>query len=430
MSSDPSTSTTTIASKFTHALEDIPSISPDRTKPTYTTIYHFLDKLLENASSIPYPGTELGHLSLVLTNLEYLDINDNIPFEPPIDPGPTVDTPRGADPATIQQANRDHDTLTRNYNTYIDTKKLLRNMIINKVDDMYINSLKHRITKYANVNPITIITHLKQTYGQIQLSDKTANYKRMTIPWNPPAPIEQLWKQLQDGQNFAQQGNEPISNETLARLGYENILATGLFDSSCKKWRARAPNDQTFTELQVFFAHEVTDYEAHVPTSGTRGYANSTETIQDIVHNELQQIFTQHNPEIFSAQANATQETHPNPVEPTPTPAPTADPVISELRNLVNALSTTNTSSQNHSNTYNRRPYNNRNRLPRRNTSRPNVPAQGLDENGIPVSYCWSHGITHNLRHTSKSCTRPKDGHQEEATYTNQMGGCAHRLGT
>ena len=38
-------------------------------------------------------------------------------------------------------------------------------MIINCVDDEYINHLCNPITKYALVTPLDLITHLKDTYG-------------------------------------------------------------------------------------------------------------------------------------------------------------------------------------------------------------------------------------------------------------------------
>ena len=48
--------------------------------------------------------------------------------------------------------------------------------------------------------------------------------------------------------------------------------------------------------------------------------------------------------------------------------------------------------------------------------------AQALEE-GIAVSYCWSHGVTQNLRHNSQTCNRKKQGHKDDATYQNRMGG-------
>ena len=44
-------------------------------------------------------------------------------------------------------------------------------------------------------------------------------------------------------------------------------------------------------------------------------------------------------------------------------------------------------------------------------------------QGGYPITYCWSCGITGNLLHHSRTCKSKKDGHQEKATLTNQMGG-------
>ena len=141
MSTDSTVSSTNISAKFQYAarLADIPALSTETKKPTFTSIYHLflVDKLLANASSIPYPGTDLGHISLVLTDQEeFLTINNkNIASNPPADPGPTIVTPQGATSAQIQQLHRDHATHTCIYNTHIDTKQLLRKFIISKVDD-------------------------------------------------------------------------------------------------------------------------------------------------------------------------------------------------------------------------------------------------------------------------------------------------------
>ena len=48
--------------------------------------------------------------------------------------------------------------------------------------------------------------------------------------------------------------------------------------------------------------------------------------------------------------------------------------------------------------------------------------AQALLE-GVPVTYCYTHGVTTNLSHNSKTCTRRTEGHKEESTYDNRMGG-------
>jgi hypothetical protein len=45
-------------------------------------------------------------------------------------------------------------------------------------------------------------------------------------------------------------------------------------------------------------------------------------------------------------------------------------------------------------------------------------------ETGRKIYYCWSHGGNTNPNHTSAKCTRPKEGHQKEATWFDMMDGC------
>ena len=43
---------------------------------------------------------------------------------------------------------------------------------------------------------------------------------------------------------------------------------------------------------------------------------------------------------------------------------------------------------------------------------------------GVKMFYCWSHGLGKNRAHTSQTCQNRKDGHHENATADNMMGGC------
>jgi hypothetical protein len=40
-----------------------------------------------------------------------------------------------------------------------------------------------------------------------------------------------------------------------------------------------------------------------------------------------------------------------------------------------------------------------------------------------PLGYCWTHGYRDVRGHNSQNCTRKNEGHQDEATRTNNMGG-------
>lgn len=53
----------------------------------------------------------------------------------------------------------------------------------------------------------------------------------------------------------------------------------------------------------------------------------------------------------------------------------------------------------------------------------PDGPAMYCVPTGVWMAYCWSHGITNNTAHTSKTCKNKAIGHQEDATIDNMMGG-------
>eukprot|EP00978_Attheya_sp_CCMP212_P021256 scaffold61947_cov63-Attheya_sp.AAC.2 len=44
----------------------------------------------------------------------------------------------------------------------------------------------------------------------------------------------------------------------------------------------------------------------------------------------------------------------------------------------------------------------------------------------LPYDYCWSHG---KCKHSSKTCLIRKEGHKEEATQTNKLGGSGRMYG-
>jgi hypothetical protein len=43
--------------------------------------------------------------------------------------------------------------------------------------------------------------------------------------------------------------------------------------------------------------------------------------------------------------------------------------------------------------------------------------------NGIPLFYCWSHGLSKTSQHTSKTCNNQSEGHCADATIENRLGG-------
>ena len=189
---------------FPHEQDTIPHIPTSTLKPNYVSILEFQDKLVENATAILYNRNVYGHLVLVVDDQEYFQATNHV-WVDQVDPGLNPTIPNQATAAQIQEHIRQHNEA---YTTFITTSNLLRNMIVNSIDDKYINALKPCITKYSEVEPIDLLNHLKDHYGKVTEHDLIGNAARMKTAWNTPTPIEVLWKQLKASKKIAGQGGE------------------------------------------------------------------------------------------------------------------------------------------------------------------------------------------------------------------------------
>ncbi len=407
-------STTDIVAQFPIALADMPKIATATTRPSYTSITKFQEAINSQALAIPINNSDLGHLALVITRAEYASVNNNVAFVAPTSPGEVPVHTGNPTAAQIAETNRIFQVNTNTFQVFQNTRTQLRSMIINATPDQYICALKHSITQYANVTPLQLMNHLKATYGAITSDDLTSNYERMTAPWNPPTPIETLFNQLKEGKEFAQKGHERFENSQLMRLAYDNIKATGLFDVQCREWRHKSAAEKNYTNFVEFFTAAETDRNQNEATTGSAGY--SANAVREAVRDEFNTIMAEQATD--TSTANLTHDDVASFLgETQPTEQANAAVTMENLESLLTKLM----DSRNNDNRGSR--YRNRDRDRDRDRNRDQPVAQGFDDDGKPISYCWSHGITHNLKHHSCSCKRKKEGHKDAATLHNRLGG-------
>jgi hypothetical protein len=288
------------------------------------------------------------------------------------------------------------------------TRTALKNCIINAVDDKYINKIKNSNTGYATVTPNILLKHLWKHYGKVDDSDLSANELCMKAAWHPPTSIETLFEQLKDGQDFAKKGGENLTDATIIRYGYDIIKATGVFDRDCTKWRKMAAAEKTWEEFIQFFTIADDDRGKNSTTAEATYTANQ---VQELIQHELAAFITDQ--ENIAPTAAAPQPAS-APTHSAPAPLGTSQAVnsavtLEDIKKLICEATSTATNTTN-----------NKQRAPR--AKRTQAKAEALLD-GIPVCYCWTHGITRNLNHTSKTCTRPSEGHKTDATYANRLGG-------
>ena len=418
-----------IRAYFPYANEDMPKISTADAPPNYTTILAFQDAANDQAMAVPAPNTDLGHSYLTMKK-EHFNTANTTTYTPPKDPGTKPSKPISStravtrlitggtvpdttatpvvtptDPFEAQETIRQFVQDQHVYQTWRATHTLLKNMIISNCADEYISELKDPRTKYATVTFNDFMKHLWTNYGAVDIADLTANEERMKAQWIPPTPIETLFKQLKEGKEFAEEGGETISDGQLVRYGYDILTATGVFTKDCNKWRKKKAADQTWKKFQTYFTAAAKDYAKNLTSADT--YTPTAAQVQQLVDSRMSDYTFEHH------QPPAQQPT-PDQTPPQQACAVTMDGMEAMFAKYMETKKKTDRSS-------------NRNRkspTASDSTNKKHLVCQGVDEDGCPITYCHSHGITRNLRHNSTTCQRPGPNHKKEATLDNKLGGC------
>ena len=122
-------------------------------------------------------------------------------------------------------------------------------MITKKCPEKHITTLKCHITKFYQCEPLNLLDHLYTEYRTITSSNLTANFDFMTVCWNPPTPITELFQRPNDGKDSAEEGNEIINDRKLPCLCYEKVHASVLFRKTFKIWREKVYIDKTYAKF-------------------------------------------------------------------------------------------------------------------------------------------------------------------------------------
>ena len=75
----------------------------------------------------------------------------------------------------------------------------------------------------------------------------------MRATWDPNSTFDCLIKQVEDGQDYADDGGQPYTAEQLLRIAYTLVFKTGLYFEDCKAWNARPTAVRTWDNFKTHF---------------------------------------------------------------------------------------------------------------------------------------------------------------------------------
>jgi hypothetical protein len=184
----------------------------------------------------------------------------------------------------------------------------------------------------------------------------------MNAEWDWNAPIEDYWVRLEECQSFANRAGEPVLVATMIRTAFSHFEKSQVIATQCAAWAGLPAQNPAPTpaELWVLFKNHFNKAERDRHRQITASGAGYNGANVAVVSPATE----------TAAAANTTTRG-----APAPAPAPM-----------------------------------------------PRAAQRALFGDGSGA-YCWTHGLCMNPKHTSATCKNKAEGHKDEATAFNRMGG-------
>jgi hypothetical protein len=194
-----------------------------------------------------------GHIDIIMIQVEYTAISAT-PWAEPFNPGVIPIIPAGTNSIDAAQIARMHDEFRRIHTNHINVDQAPKRIILEAYDNMYTSKLEDYLVQYANRSALEAPMHLTQNYGFINPTQLAENYNKMTAPIKCQDPIETLFKQIEDGFQYANAGMQPYMEAQYLKIAFLLILNTCAIPDACRDWQRRTPVNQTWTDFRREYA--------------------------------------------------------------------------------------------------------------------------------------------------------------------------------
>lgn len=392
-------------------------------QPTLETIDQLENTLKKNATKTHSTLSDglHGHLGLVLSPPKYALIS-NAPYNQPTLPAPLVIPPQ----TTAVQASNLRDIHNRATNLFFEVKQIkaqLLSQIEESIEEDYLKGMVNPATAQLEGEIWQILDTLKQS---TQMTDEELEAHRDAIKnmdFNPTMPLDTVYIKIDKYVQISQNAGQPVTQTQAISLAMIILKKTGVFSRYIAEWKRRPLLQQTWILFKDFFRNAQNELRNSNSLTSQEALAqlNANMVAQQVTEQLLQ------HPVFHLEEANELPEASPAPA-PAQTPPPDAHQInnASSMETLMQQLIQMMMNQQPpQQQQYQQQYY--RGGGGRGGRGRGNSAGRGRGGRGPIIfnKYCWTHGL---CTHTSSECRNRAQGHKENATLTNRMGGSDRNL--
>jgi len=422
-----------------------PELTPIRGRPTTATLLTLRNEIRANAQSVrtrQARGT-VGHLGMVCTPADYALIPGSTPYVAQPNPGEFI--VQGAN-ATAAQIASQTTTYMESLRYFIETNSVestLIQQICAAVEKKYLDALRNGITRNIESSIPDILAHLFKCYGKItptELSTLRNQVENLII--EPAEPVDTVFTEIDQLVEVSKIAGVPLTTGQITDIGFIVLNRTKLYNSALKAWNRKLTTEKTWENFKNHFREaqqELRDTdELTVDTFNRNEFANMvSETISEALRekeaecgneeninpqlnimikekNKMEQDMMELRKQVQQMKAqtafqpNWHQQHQQNQQQPYWNNQCQQLPPWYSYNNNSNK-SNNNNNNNNHGNTY---------------QQQPTAPFQthngNVQQRGRNGRYCWTHGA---CNHWGRTCKNKANGHQDNASFQNTMGG-------
>ena len=411
----PEPSTDAIEAKFPHK-----TLTKIEGLPNYADFHLLREELYRNAlsSKSPFGGGNHGHIGACMDATAYTIETGGAVWTVPPSAGMFPTFPANATDSTKKQLVAEFVRDEKGIKTAEATINLLRNQLLEAIDEEYYMELYDNMFRYDRVSPADFLAHILKYYAVIDDDVLEDNKREFEKPPDMSAPIDVYYRKQERCRQLAADGGVQISAADMVLQLQLHMGKSGLVNGAYTKWKRKPAADRKWAPGKIFFRQAIKEAGNITKLAGEKDFsANAAEQMQQQTQDAVREEMVNQMGEAFdnlALAATAKQDT--------------IDSMIKSIADLTDAnarLTKANETLTQQLKKALTQKGGKSNGGGGSNNSTNNQQTKSWPAWTDPDAYCFTCGYKLRKGHTSAFCPKAKDhpGHKKDATRANPMGG-------
>jgi hypothetical protein len=228
-----------------------PELTKLHGEPNSESLFKLRNELKANAQAVYSNLSDgaHGHLALVLSDAQYAILTAQ-PFVRPVFPG-ALTIPAGTTaPMATAVLKEAHQEAIRIFGEVQGVDKALIQQIVQAIEAPYLSSIRDRASNSLRDSVYEILSYLQDVYGRVspQMLEDSDNELRNMV-YNTQQPIDIVFNAVEDYVDFADLGQQAITQQQTIGKAYVIINKTRRFKNDITDWNRKPEVDKTWGKL-------------------------------------------------------------------------------------------------------------------------------------------------------------------------------------